>query len=178
MASIIQVNYQIYQQRFFVGQMPYAKAPYHIIKGPAQVPANGRKPRPGDTVYWDATNDGFAAVASAANQADARGIVVYDAAEVQSMLSSVPSGANSDLFIEYDDGDTMKICLFGHVAVVAGAAVEREAGIVQDTTDRQYDAFTKATAIANIPEVGITAETAASAAGDIIIARIGYGRVN
>ena len=171
-----QLNYQIYQQGLWPGMIAAPKAPFHIIKGLAQVPSAGRKPRPGDSVYYDTTNSGWAFPTSAALRVTVRGIVVYDSATVPDTLAAVPTGANSDKFIEYDDGQLMKVCLMGIVAVTAGAVINPFA-IVNQLADFKFDPFTRPTAIASLHEAPIEYVGDDAAADDQIIpVAIGYGR--
>ena len=171
-----QLNYQIYQQGLWPGMIAAPKAPYHIIQGRAQVPSSGRKPRPGDSLYYDTTNEGWAFPTSAAQRILVRGICVYDAATVPDTLASVPSNANSDKFIQYDDGMILKVCLHGIVAVTAGAGID-PFEIVQQLADHKYDPFTRPTTVAAMHSAPIEyVGDDAAVDNQIIPVAIGYGR--
>ena len=55
---VFQTGYDIQLPRGYVGALAEDAGPWFIDRVPAQVPDSGRKPRPGDQVYWDATNKG------------------------------------------------------------------------------------------------------------------------
>ena len=134
----IQDIYQINPQLGYVGAVAEDAIPAIIRRVPVQVPANGRNPRPGDQVYWDRASNGAAAVTSADEQENAFGIVTYFEGQLGEILSSKPSGANSDTFVEYKDGDWMPVVLVGSVWLLAGAALEFMDRIIQSTADRDY----------------------------------------
>ena len=136
--SPVQLNYAINPERGFVGAPARDNEPLIIDQVPAQVPSSGRKPRPGDQVYWDATNNGAAAVTSADQQELALGIVTYFPGVIAKRLASVPSGANSDTYIEYEDGALMPVVRVGSIWLLAGSALEYGDTIVQHASDRDW----------------------------------------
>ena len=120
----IQLSSNTYPNRGFPGELSRPGEPYAIDFLPAQVPASGRKPRPGDGVYWNATANGAASASSAAQELLVLGIVHYDLSKVQDKLSAVPSGSDSAQYIEYEDGEFMPVIIHGSVYVRAGGACE------------------------------------------------------
>ena len=106
------------------GELASPGEPYRIQLLPVHVPASGRKPRPGDGLYWNATSNGVAAAASAANELIVIGVGHYDLSRVQNRLTAVPSGADTAQYVEYDDGELMPVVLMGSVYVRAGGACE------------------------------------------------------
>ena len=120
----IQLSSGTYPSRGMPGELARPGEPYAMDFLPAQVPVSGRKPRPGDGVYWDATNNGAAVASTAAQGLLVVGIVHFDLSKVQSKLSAVPSGSDSAQFIEYDDGVFMPVITIGAVYVRAGSACE------------------------------------------------------
>ena len=101
----IQERYDRHQFPGFHGMIARANEACAIDTGQAQVPSAGanRGIRPGDVVYYDSGNNGFALPTNAAQLLLPAGIVLHDQGVVASNLTSVPSGANSDTFIQYDD---------------------------------------------------------------------------
>ena len=57
MAGRIQINHALFQQALLPGQHAMPGAPYFIMEGSIYVPASGRKPRPGDAVYYNETQE-------------------------------------------------------------------------------------------------------------------------
>ena len=122
------------------GELSRPNEPYAIDFLPAQVPASGRKPRPGDGVYWNATANGAAAAASAANELVCIGIVHYDLSKVQTTLGTQPSGADTNLKIEYEDGEFMPVIVMGTVYARAGGACEYGQLMRFQNADHKWDA--------------------------------------
>ena len=174
---MVQTNYNTYSQKGYIGDLSRPDEPHAIDLVPAQVPASGRNPRPGDPVYWDATNNG-AAVPTTANQAEqVFGIVTYYPGQVGGTLSTRPTGANSDQFIEYTDGVLMPVIVMGTAWLLAGAALEYGNLIRQNFTDFDYETVTKPVDFNTIIAAPITVVNLAVADGDIFEARIGFGRI-
>ena len=141
---VFQTQYDVNLQRGYNGALAEDAGPFQIDRIPVQVPSSGRNPRPGDSVYWDATNNGAAAITDASQQESAFGIVTYFPGILGSLLTSVPSGANSATYVEYEDGDVMPVVVFGTVWLLAGAALEYGDQIVQVAADRDWIAGTNA----------------------------------
>lgn len=106
----IQKDFQQWRDRWWPGMISRLGSYPLRISGVAQVPASGRKPRPGDAVFWDSTNGGFAVPTTDAESKTVVGIVSLEAGVRH--LNSV---------IEYEDGDIMQILTQGHIVGVAGA---------------------------------------------------------
>lgn len=143
--SLVQREYGRYPGLGHIGDLARPSEPHAFDIGLAQVPTNGRKPRPGDCVYYDAANNGFAVPTTEAQRRAAIGVVSYDPGVVQGRLASVPSGANSDMYVEFEDGEEIKVCVLGTVWVVASTAMEY-GQLVQQTTfgatpDYEWDAY-------------------------------------
>ena len=178
MPTPIQTQFRVHQQPGWPGSLARPNSPYAYDIGSVNVPsAATRNPQPGDAVYWNATANAFELAVSSTQIRDTLGIIVYDAGTVQSTLASAPSNANSDAFIQYADGDIIKVGIMGTFYVIAGGALEYGDQVDFDSTDGQWDARTKATTIATLalqPIVCVSrSPIVASALAEI---RIGYGR--
>ena len=176
---VFQSGYEVNLPRGYVGALAEDASPWQIDRVPAQVPDSGRKPRPGDQVYWDATNKGAAAVASADNQKAAFGIVTYFPGILPKLLDSAPSGANSRVFVEYEDGQFMPVIVMGTAWLLAGAALVYGDQIVQHTADRDWvkGDNVQPTAVANILRAAVRCADLAVADGAIFKGRIGTGGI-
>ena len=170
----IQTTTNTYPGRGLLGELARPGEPYAIDFLPAQVPSSGRKPRPGDSVYWDETNNGAAFPTTAALRRTVIGIVHYDLSAVQKKLSAVPSGADTDQFIEYEDGEFMPVVVMGTVFIRAGAAVEY-GQLLSQSADYKYDPDDP-TDYGSIPQRGIECVSLAGADNGLIEARVTSGR--
>ena len=175
MAGRIQINHALFQQALLPGQHAMPGAPYFIMEGSIYVPASGRKPRPGDAVYYNETQNQWAYPTSAAHRLAVRAIVTWDKSTLTTSLAAIPSGSNSNQFVEYDDNQIAKIALVGIFAVTLGAATEAFEPLVSQA-DFKWDPLTKPTAIGSIHENPVVA-LKAGGDGDIVPAMIGMGRV-
>ena len=187
MANTVQTNYQINPNVGFAGDIAQPNFPHAFDSGVAQVPSNGRKPRPGDALYYDRANSGWAVPSSAAQVQLISGICTYRKDVVQTTAQVT----------EFDDGDEIEVGVFGSFWVIADAALEYGDRLTFDTTNFKWErnttsttglgstatsASTNKTAIDNIiAAIGRVPITCASrrsvAANGVAIARIGYGRV-
>ena len=176
---VFQSQYDVQLQRGYVGALAEDAGPWFIDRVPVQVPDSGRKPRPGDQVYWDATNKGAAAVASAANQKAAFGIVTYFPGVLPKLLDAPPSGASSRVYLEYEDGEFMPVVIMGTVWLLAGAALAYGDQIVQHASDRDWIKGDNAqpSALANIVRAAVRCAEVAVADTDIFKGRIGLGGI-
>ena len=188
----VQNNYTIYPTRGYPGDRARPYEPVSMDAGVLYVPTSGRKPRPGDALYYDTARDAFALPTTAAQTADCIGILSYRKDTVAS--------ENAD--VEFDDGDEIQVGVFGSFWVVAGGTVKYGQVIRQDRTDWQWDSYdvqpavagsfsaspTVAqqasgwnTSIAAMPSVPIVCASRkpldSGSAGTIIEARIGFGRI-
>ena len=178
MPNPIQIDFRRHQQPGWPGSNARPNQPYAFDTGVLNIPASGNKPRPGEPVYYNATNNAFQLPASAANQLVAVGLIVYDSGVVQATLAAPGTSMNSDAFIEYNDGDIVKVAVMGTFFLLVGAAVEYGNLLTYNRTDRDWDVLTKPAAFANLVDVPVTCVSRSPvASGGIAEARIGYGRV-
>ena len=175
MAGRIQINHELFQQAFLPGQHAMPDAPNFIMQGSIHVPANGRKPRPGDGIVYDTTENQWKFPTAAAERRAVRAIVTWDKSTLTSSLSSIPTGGNSNQFIEYGDNQIAKIALVGIFAITLGATAEAFS-IVEVQADFKWDPLTKPTVLANVHENPVVV-LKAGADNDIVPAMIGMGRV-
>ena len=106
MPGDVQRSYELYPDYGYPGQIAQGYGLFHVEEGPIHVPAAAtRKPRPGDAVYYDKTENGFAIPTSAAQSARVLGILTYRSDTV----------ANEESILEYDDEDAVQVCVFGTV---------------------------------------------------------------
>lgn len=172
-----QEQHSLYQQALLPGQLANPNAPYYVFNGSIHVPADGRQPRPGDMLVYDTTQNQWKFPTSDAETRQATALVTFDSAVLGTDLGSVPAGSNSDQIIQHADNSVAKLALMGIFAITAGGAAEAQAVVTQDRTDFQYDARTRPTAIANLESSPLVLLQPATAAGDIVVAALGYGRV-
>lgn len=177
MATPIQLEYGINPQKGFVGALARDAEPFIIDELPAQVPTSGRNPRPGDLVYYDTTNKGVAVVTTADQQEIAVGIVTYFPGVVAKILSSVPSGANSASYVEYEDGQMTPFVRVGAVWLMSGAAFNYGDHISYDTSDNDWVAGTKPSSFATLVRSPVECIEREVASGAVFAGRIGVGRV-
>ena len=170
MPSRIQSQFDLYQQIGYPGQIARPNEPWAADRGPMIVNATStRKGRPGDAVYWDTTNNGFAVPHNVATQLLVIGVIGYDG-EVAHQLSAVPSGSNSDYIVQYDDDDPIKVITMGSVFLIAGGAVEYS-HILRFQTDHKWNEDTP-TAFADTMYRLIECTSLTGADTNIIEARI------
>ena len=184
---VVQGTYEINPDRGFPGDLARPTEPHALDSGVIHVPAAApRKPRPGDAVYYNTTEDAYAIPTTAANLAVVVGILSYRKDVVQ-------SGAARDT-VEYSDGAEVEVGVHGTFWVTAGSAIEYGGRIIWDIADYKWDALTiPAVAGANVAAV-VTSINAtltaygrtpiacvsrqAVAADGLAQARIGFGRIN
>ena len=173
-----QTQYDVNPQRGFVGAVARDNEPFVLDRLPAQVPTNGRKPRPGDAVYWDAANNGAAVPTSAALLARTIGIVTYFPGVIAQRLASIPAGSNSDTYVEYDDGEAMPVVTQGSVWLLAGAALEYSSRVQWHTSDFDWVAGATITpgTLATWPTRIVECVDLEVADAEIFIGRISLGR--
>ena len=180
----IQSNYEINPDLGFPGDIAQPGFPHAFDSGAAQVPANGRKPRPGDALYYDAANDGWAVPTDAATLLLVSGICTYRKDTVQNRAN----------IVEFEDGDELEIGVFGSFWVTADAALQYGQRMTFDIANFRWEAggepnlagadATPATvasvntALASLGRASVyCASRIAVAANGLAIARIGYGRL-
>ena len=160
------------------GEIARPNEPIRIERLPVHVPSSGRKPRPGDAVYWDATANGVAVPTSAATELDTIGIVHFEQNRVQNKLTAVPSGADTDTFIGYEDDEIAPIVVMGTVYVRAGGAVEFGDLLRMQNVDKKWDADnTDPPTTAKLYRRPVECVSKVGADGGLIEANIGGGRV-
>ncbi|MCY3553731.1 MAG: hypothetical protein OXH56_00270 [Gemmatimonadetes bacterium] len=120
----IQQRYRAHQQEGWPGQLARPNEPHYYHTGILHIPANGRKPRPGDALVYDSSQDSFKLPTSDAESAKVCGILAYDQGTVQKSLASAPTGVNSEAFVEYENDAVVKVGVMGTFFVMAGAAME------------------------------------------------------
>lgn len=135
----IQSAYRKHEQAGWPGGLVRPNEPHAFHRGKVYVPSNGRKPQPGDPVYYDAARNAYALPTNAATSAQVIGIVSYDPGVVQADAGSTPSGANSDLRVEFADGAIVKVLVLGTVYAVAGEALEYGDLAEWNRTDHDWD---------------------------------------
>ena len=174
-----QIQYDINLQRGYNGVLAEGAGPFQIDRVPAQVPAAGRNPRPGDQVYWDRTNNGAASTTTTDQQERSFGIVTYFPGILGSLLASIPAGANSATYVEYLDGDVMPVIVMGTAWLLAGGALEYGTQIVQTAADRDWVSGTddQPSNLNVMLRCPVTCADVAVADTGIFKGRIGYGRV-
>ena len=171
----VQTTTNTYPGRGLPGEISRAHEDTAIDRLPVHVPASGRKPRPGDGVYWDATENAVATVVTAANKPNVIGIVHYEQNRVQDTLASVPSGADTATFIEYEDGEFAPIIRVGTVFVRAGGNCEYSNLMEPQNDDYKWDAANP-TAYASLKKASVECVAVSGANNDLIEVRIN-GRV-
>ena len=174
-----QIQYDVNLQRGYNGSLAEGAGTFQVDRVPVQVPASGRNPRPGDSVYWDAANNGAASITDQNQQEGAIGIVTYFPGVLGDILSSIPSGANSATYVEYTDGEIMPIIVMGTVWLLAGNALEYGVQIVQTSADRDWVTGSNAQPanLNTMVRTPVTCVDVTVADAAIFKGRIGYGRV-
>ena len=176
-----QTAYTRYSPRGYIGDLARPEEPHAFDIGPCYVASSGRSPRPGDSIYWNTTQNAFEVPNSEATREMVIGVVSYDPGTVPKTDSS------GDPYVEYDNGDIIKVLVMGTVWLEAGSAIERFSPIhqhVASSPDYQWDTATLSgtqsvttlarrllgTAIVNVDPDPVTANS-------IFMARIAYGRI-
>ena len=160
MTQAIQTQYNRYQQAGWPGALARPNEPHAFHIGVLHVPSGAtRTPRPGDPVYYDATENQYAIPTTAAQLNAVCGIIVYDSGTVQAELTSPPTDANSPAYIEYKDNAEIKVGFAGTYFGIAGEAQEYDDLLVWDLTDFKWDVRAAATVAAH---TDVTADTVAA----------------
>ena len=172
MSRFLQRTFQRYPRTGIVGSLARPGEPFVTDVGRLHVPsASTRNPRPGDMVYYDTSENAFAAPTSAAQILQTCGIITF--------RDHVSQAQSTD--VEYEDDEQVQVLRMGAVYVTAGAAVEYNALITQsviNSPDWQWDPLTVPANFGALVDFPIyCASTDVAAAGAVMVARIGYGRV-
>ena len=172
--AVVQSNYSVYQQKGYVGDVAYPGRETNFEIGVAGVPAAGASLQPGWGVVYTPTSNDWLLATSAATALTVTGIVSFNPAETQSgVLSAIPSGANSDSFVEYADEAVIKVGTVGAFWAKAGEALEYGDIVVFDYGGDK-DWIKPATAITNYatqPKMAIYALSSA-AVGELVILKL------
>ena len=163
----VQTSFEVRPPVGFVGDLARPGEPHAFDYGYLHVPASGRKARPGDAVIWDETQNQYKVPVTAAEELLVVGIVSYEA-------SAIP---NSSGVIEYDDNEAIKVCVLGTVFVTAGGNTEYHHLLRFQEDDFKWDAGNP-TSYAETYHRAVECVTMSGTDGDVIEARIGYGRTN
>ncbi len=145
----IQQRYRAHQQEGWPGALARPNEPHIYHTGTLHVPSAGRKPRPGDAIVYDAAEDAFKLPTTDAEDAKVCGILSYDQGVVQKSLDAVPSGVNSEAYVEYADEDIVKVGVMGTFFVIAGVALEYGQLVEWQRDDYQWDVLADLTAAGN-----------------------------
>ena len=180
MATTVQSSYEIYPELGFPGDNARPDEPTSQDSGKIYVPDSGRNPRPGDAVMYDRTRQRFALPTSAGEAARTVGILTYRKDQV----------ANADTITEFSNDDEVQIAVHGTFWVTAGGTVRYGDLLRWQTDDYKWDlhavpsvsgAQSAATINALLTAIGaypiVCVSRFEAADGDVIQARIGYGRV-
>ena len=142
MPSLVQRQFQRYPGLGYPGDLARPEEPHAFDLGLAHVPANGRKPQPGDAVYYDEAENAFAVPTDAAQVRAAVGIVSFDPGVIQqARAGGVPTGSNSDQFVQFEDGDPIKVCIAGTVWILAGSAMKYGQLVQWDSGNNNFEVY-------------------------------------
>ena len=197
MAQTVQTGYEINPEFGFAGDIARPGEPHAYDSGLLHVPASStRNPRPGDALIYDATHNEWRVPATAAESLAALGIMTYRVDRIQNATSNM---------LDFADESEIEIGVHGTFWVVAGEAVEYGDRLVWDVADYKWNvaaapaavdvpdstantvtanAVVAANLVAQINAVVaalgrlpvVCVSRAPAADGDLIEARIGYGR--
>ena len=165
----VQATYSVNPDLGFPGSLARPSEPHSVDSGIMVVPSGAtRIPRPGDAVYYDATNNGYAIPTTAAHLLTVCGILSYRADEV----------AELDASIQFKDGAEVEVGIFGTFWVAAKVALEYNNLLVWDIATFDWNVLSAPADFAALHNNTITcASRIAVAADGIAQARIGYGRI-
>lgn len=165
----VQQSYNVNPSSGFPGDVARPSEPHGLDSGIIIVPSGAtRKPRPGDAVYYDDTNNGFAIPTTAAQLLTVCGILSYRADQV----------ARSTSILEFNNGDEIEVGVFGTFWVKAKSAIEYDDLIAWDVATFDWASLAAPAAFANLVNYPITCVSRlAVAANGIAQARVGFGRI-
>ena len=178
----VQASFTRYAPRGHVGDLARPEEPHAFDIGPCYVASGGRNPRPGDCVLWNETQNAFQVPTSDNERYQTVGVVSFDPGTIPT------TPASGDPYLEWEDGEIIKVLSFGTIWLTAGQAIERYHPVLQhvaSTPDYQWDPVdlsgSQTTTTLALRVRGISIQNVdpdpVSAAGDIFMARIGYGRL-
>ena len=166
----VQTTFTVNPDVGFPGMIAEPASPTRIERGVLTVPSGATRanPRPGDSLYYNTTANGWQVPVNAADQLLVSAILSYRQDDV----------AGTDAILQYSNDDEIQIITMGVVWVIAGGASERGQNLVMQFDDWKYDNTARVTAVTDMHIVPITSFNVAVAADtNIIKAAIGYGRV-
>ena len=167
----VQSSYAVNPDVGFLGSLAEPNSPHRVEAGVLHVPSGAARanPRPGDSLYYDTTENAWACASTAAQSLSAAGILTYRADDV----------ANVNSFVQYSDGDEIEIATMGVFWLIAGGAIERSGQVEWDIASPfDWNALSRQTGITALRVFPVfSANRDAVAAAGIFKAAIGYGRV-
>lgn len=166
----IQTTYSVQQPVGLVGLIAEPNSPFRMEAGQLHIPSSGvtRKPRPGDALVYNTTEDQWNLPQNAAGSLIQSGILSYRQDEV----------ANASNVVEFDDNDEIEVITMGVVWLRAGSAIDYGSLISWDTTDFMWDALTTPSDFASLVDYPISCFNRGGAAANAVFkGAIGYGRV-
>ena len=150
-----------------VGNIAEPNAPTLIDSGVIHVPTSARKPRPGDPLLYDNTENAWKIPTSDAEFRAVTAILTYRQDRVA-----------TERMVEFADGAEIEFCLVGSIWLLAGEAIERSSLITWDRATFRWDALARPTAVNQMLSSPIYNGNRGTASnGSIIKGRIGLGRV-
>ena len=162
----------LYQGRGLPGMIarPVPQACFELVK--AGVASGGDNIKPGWGVFRNATNDDYREPTTDQEELDVVGIVGYTYGTDQTVLSSIPTGANSNTDIQYKDDAEMRIMIEGCMYLLAGEALEKFDRLRFDRADNEWKKITTPTTIAGIPQLSVVCLDETVANGALFAARV------
>ena len=97
--TAIQTTYDINPERGFLGDLARPTQPHASDSGQLYVPDDGRSPRPGDALYWDAARNRFALPTNAAQLQEVVGVLTYRKDTVQTKESILQFANDAEIEI-------------------------------------------------------------------------------
>ena len=171
MAQYVQNSYEINPPVGYVGDNARPSEPFAIDTGLINIPSGAavQAPRPGMAVYWNATANAYEVPETTANRLLVCGILHYRRDRVQ----------NASDQIVFSDGAFVEVCIMGTIWVEAHDAIEYNQVLsFRIATPFRWSGGSRVSALADAAQLPVVSATRGTvAAGDIIEARVGYGRV-
>lgn len=162
--AVVQSNYNVYQQKGYVGDVAYPGRETHFEIGVAGIPTSGKSLQPGFGVVYTVASNDWRIPTSAAERLAVTGIVSFNPAETQGgVLTAIPSGANSDTFVDYANDAVIKVGTVGAFWATAGVALEYGDIVVFNQTDEDWEKVPSITNYATQPKMSVYAVSTAAA---------------
>lgn len=170
MGNVIQSQYTRYQAEGWPGMNARPRVPCKTMLLKTYTANNGRKPRPGDAVMYDSTQNAVKVPTSDAEVRQVVGIVSYDVGTVQQSLDSTPSGANSNQYVEYASGSHALIYTFGVIYGIAAGAAEYGDLMRFNRTSNRWETYTETAVPATAVDADVDIATNVSQTGSLVAA--------